>query len=229
MAILTDFIIEKAHKLLKMEPEPSNPCYSMFNTGSVEIEVGEFLYSLVRMQKPDNILETGTHKGISTLYMALALKDNEKGVIETVEFDPQWTESAKLLWETFDVEEHISFTCQDSTSFEPGLKYDLVLLDTEPHLRFDELVRFYPSINYGGIILIHDLGVNLSVNFDTMINNMYNWPFGDFRTRLGDLILKNELTIFNIRTPRGLTIMQKFDPEFSVYKYLQGKMPEGNK
>ena len=226
VSITTDFIIEKARELLKVEPEPSNSHYSMFNTGSVEIEVGEFLYSLVRMQKPDNILETGTHKGISTLYMALALKDNEKGIIETVEFDPQWSEATKLLWKTFEVEQCISSNCQKSMEFEPKTNYDLVLLDTEPHIRFDELVRFYPSVNSGGIIIIHDLDAKLSINFDAMVNNTYHWPFGDFRTRFGSLILKSELTVINIGTPRGITLMQKFNPDSSVYKYLRGKIPE---
>ena len=53
--------------------------YSAFNSGGVENEVGEFLYSLIRMIKPDNVLETGTHLGVGASYMGFALKDNFKG------------------------------------------------------------------------------------------------------------------------------------------------------
>ena len=203
VSILTDFIIEKARELLKVDPEPSNPHYSMFNTGSVEIEVGEFLYSLVRMQKPNNILETGTHKGISTLYMALALKDNEKGIIETVEFDPQWSETTKLLWKTFEVEQYISSNCQKSMEFEPKANYDLALLDTEPHIRFDELVMFYPFVNSGGIIIIHDLGGNMCQVDNKELG--FGWPFGKLPERIIELVKKDSLRPFHFATPRGLT------------------------
>lgn len=222
--ILTDYIIEKANGLLKAEPEQTDSIWSMFNSGSVEIEVGEFLYSLVRVQKPNHVLETGTHEGISALYMALALKDNGKGILDTV--GSPWFESADRLWETFEVKSYVRYYCQDSLKFEPKSKYDIVFLDTEPHLRFDELHRFYSSVESGGLIFIHDLNENLGLNFDTMIQGVYHYPFGDFRTRFGYLILRHELTVVHLNSPRGLTMFQKFDSKNSVYKFLKGELLE---
>lgn len=43
---------------------------------AIEVETGIFLYGLVRRLKPRNILETGTHWGYSSAWLALALADN---------------------------------------------------------------------------------------------------------------------------------------------------------
>ena len=61
----------------------------MFNSGGVEVEVAELLYSLVRSIKPNRIVETGTHLGISSLYMALAARENNKGKVITYEIIPE--------------------------------------------------------------------------------------------------------------------------------------------
>src|SRR3990167_4430480 len=63
--------------------------YSAFNDAGVECETGEFLYSMVRILKPDRVLETGTHWGIGMSYLGMGLKDNKKGKLDTVEFLPE--------------------------------------------------------------------------------------------------------------------------------------------
>ena len=35
--------------------------YQAYNSGGVEVEVGELLYSFVRVLKPKRVFETGTH------------------------------------------------------------------------------------------------------------------------------------------------------------------------
>jgi hypothetical protein len=54
-----------------------------------------FLYSLLRMQKPERVVELGTGLGVSALWMALAIKQNGKGHIWTVD-DFEWVEKQKL-------------------------------------------------------------------------------------------------------------------------------------
>lgn len=46
-------------------------------------EEGELLYALVRGIKPKFCIETGTHKGLSTHYIAQALEDNKEGHVVT--------------------------------------------------------------------------------------------------------------------------------------------------
>src|SRR5262245_38063786 len=52
---------------------------------AVELEVGELLNSIVRTIKPKIVVETGTHKGFSSLMIAQALKDNEGGHLYTID------------------------------------------------------------------------------------------------------------------------------------------------
>ncbi len=49
--------------------------------------IGEkmLLYWLIRELKPETVIETGTHRGLSSLYMAHALYDNQKGRLHTAD------------------------------------------------------------------------------------------------------------------------------------------------
>lgn len=44
-----------------------------------------FLYSLVRAISPEVAVEIGTHKGLTALYIAQALYDNQKGILHTTD------------------------------------------------------------------------------------------------------------------------------------------------
>jgi predicted O-methyltransferase YrrM len=51
-----------------------------------------FFYSLIKMQKPERILEIGTGVGVSSLYMAHAVKENGIGHVWTIDNGSQWRE-----------------------------------------------------------------------------------------------------------------------------------------
>lgn len=218
---LTNYI-QKETKLQVIQ-EPSNDKYTCFNTGGVESEVGEFLYGLVRAIKPENILETGTHKGIASSYMALALKENNKGHLDTIEFDPQHYEEDYHMWDSLTISNYITLHEMKSENFVTDKVYDLVLLDTEPDIRFEEFIQFYNSVKPGGIIIIHDLHPHLGLSGLTA-HGMEHFLFGDFRKYLGDFILKHEVQVISLPTPRGITIFQKTAPDFSVTKHLKGEI-----
>lgn len=229
---LTNYVVEKSNGMLHTEPEQTDSNWLMFDSGSIEVEVAEFLYSLVRLQKPDHILETGTHTGLSALYMALALKDNQKGLMDTIGL--QWFESVYELWEMFEVDPYINFHCKSSLNFEPETKYDIVFLDTEPDIRFDELDKFYPFMNPNAFVLIHDLSENLGLRLKmtkdglrldlSKVDDMEHWPFGDFRPHFGNKILSHELTAVHFKSPRGLTMFQKSAIGNSAYMYLRSDL-----
>lgn len=219
--MITKFIAEKTG--LPLLNEPTNENYFMFNTGGVECEVGEFLYSLIRLIKPNQILETGTHYGISSTYMALALKSNNSGHITTI--DHVYHDQAKHIHTQTEILPYITQLQMDVNQFSPDKKYQLVLLDTEPILRFDEFIKFYDYVEDGGIIIIHDLHPNLSYN--PIENNLLpykHWPYGDFRVKLGDFIKKYKIQILSFNTPRGLTIFQKNKSDMSYIKYLNNEI-----
>lgn len=216
----TQYIIEKSG----LQPYKEGD-YLAFNSGGVECEVGEFLYGLTKMVKPTRILETGTHKGISASYFGLALKDNQKGIIDTVEFDQQHFYEAESLWSKLELKEYVYLFRSKVEEFTSGHTYDIVFLDTEPDIRFREFQRFFPQVTPGGFIIIHDLHPHLGLSNQT-INGMEHWPFGDFRKYFGNHILDHEIQTFHIRTGRGITLFQKSGPDFGSTKYLQGLTPK---
>lgn len=190
-------------------PEPTDSRYSCYNTGGVEVEVGEFLHGLVRMIKPEAILETGTHKGIAASYMATALKENGFGKLTTIEYEPVHYNDAKTLFEITGLEPWIHQILKDSKDIEVATnQYDFIFLDTEPHLRFDELVRFWHGLKPGGFVGIHDLGEGMGQTGQT-VNGIMDWPFGTMPDSMKELILEGELRCFHFNTPRGLFLGQK--------------------
>jgi predicted O-methyltransferase YrrM len=48
------------------------------------------LYWLIRELKPKVVIETGTHRGLTSLYMAHALFDNGEGHLTTCDPNPEW-------------------------------------------------------------------------------------------------------------------------------------------
>ena|GEM_PF-6341551 len=218
---ITDYLLQRTNSLDK-QPEITPNCqhYSMFNTGGVEVEVGEFLYSFVKMIKPARILETGTHHGISSLYMAQALKENKKGHLTTLEIFDENIERSRRLWKEAGVSDVVTCVKEDSLKYGSKGPWDVLFLDSEPHLRFDEVVRYYPHLSAGGFIFIHDLHPNLSLS-GVVIDGMEHWPYGDFRPKFGELLKDYSLQTFSFRTPRGFTVFQKADQDFAHTRYLR--------
>lgn len=193
-------------------PEPSDARYSCYNTGGVEVEVGEFLYAFVRMTKPQSILETGTHKGISSASMALALKDNGFGKITTIEFEPSHHNDAKSLFALLGVDAFVNPVLMDVNGLEvTDNQFDFIFLDTEPHLRFDEFIRFWHGLKPGGFIGIHDLHPGMGQT-GVEVNGMKDWPFGTMPEKMKQLLRESQS--FHFRTPRGFFLAQKKDSDF---------------
>lgn len=221
----TQYILSKTNRLsVKPEATPGDHGFSMFTDAGTEVEVSEFLYSMVRMLKPNLILETGTHKGISSTFIGQALKDNNKGKIITMEVQQPHIDDAKALWKDVGVDDYIISHNQDSLKFnlDPNVQIDILFLDSEPQLRFDEFVHFWPNIVPGGFIFIHDLHTNLGHD-DVVVNRVYDWPYGDFRPKLGPFIKNLDVTWVHFKTPRGLCMFQKSSDKFYATKLALGK------
>lgn len=183
--------------------------YIMFNDGGVECEVGEFLYGLVRMMKPQHILETGTHKGVGAAYMGSALKDNGSGGITTLEFLDNFVAEAGELIKKLNLTMQVNIVKADAKDYEVDHRVllDILFLDTEPQTRFAELIKYYYKVRAGGIILIHDLHQHMH-----QIPNEehgFAWPYGPLPEEIKQLIKSGELVKVHFRTPRGLTMFYK--------------------
>src|SRR5579862_8271801 len=80
-----DVLQPEYHRATPECPHPER--WSMFDSMTAEIEVLEFLRTLVTTIKPELVVETGTFSAISTLWIAEGLKHNGRGKIVTCEFD----------------------------------------------------------------------------------------------------------------------------------------------
>lgn len=223
--------------------EPFDPekkgSYSSFNDAGIEVETGEFLYGLCRLMKPEHVLETGTHVGVSTVYMASALQENRKGDIDTVEFlEPLYRQALDRFKKMgffkstpkdagIDEIQKINAECvvhpflMDAAQFFPlyEKQYDIILLDTEPQTRFAELVKFFPLLKPGGMVFIHDLHQHMHQNQPANPDhpNEPNWPYGMLPEEIKELVKTDQLRPMHFATPRGLTGFYKVHP--NDYKF----------
>ena len=122
---------------------------------STEIEVCQFLYRLICMFKPHDILETGTYRGLSTCFLAAAVRDSGgAGTVTTI--DP-W--QMPHLWDGTELAPYIRWLAERSDQVNFGdRRFDLLLIDSEHTYRTSagELSNFEPLVRPGGYILMHD-------------------------------------------------------------------------
>lgn len=185
--------------------------YTSFNDAGICTEDGEFLYAMVRILKPDAVLETGTHWGVGASYMGMALKDNKKGKLETIEFlEPHWQRAQKNIT-ALGLDEYVVLHLQDAAKFVPSYPlYKLILLDTEPQTRFAEAIKFFDYLELGGFMFIHDLHQHMHQVENS--EHGFAWPFGKVPAELSNLVAYKKLVPFHFETPRGLTGFYKLHP-----------------
>lgn len=219
---ITDELIKLDPTLIKSseghwnDTEVAEQGYHSFNDAGIECETGELLYGLIKVLQPERVLETGTHWGIGTAYMAMALRDNHKGVIDTIEFLPEIRNRALARFEALHLTEIVRSHLIDAAKFQPPTNYDFILLDTEPGTRFAELIKYYDFLKHGGYIFIHDLHRHMH-----QIDNSehgFAWPYGPLPDQIKQWVKEGKLRPFHFGTPRGLTGFYKVDPgDYSGY------------
>ena len=207
---LSEEFEKKSGGILKLQPEVTDSRFKMFDDGGVEDSTGEFVYGLVRRLKPDNVLSTGIYTGISDLYIAQALKDNGFGHLTAIEFEEFHIKRAKELWEKQGVAGGITAVHSLSLDFTPDRQYQFMFLDTELHLRFHELVKFFPYLDEGGYVLIHDMPRTLCQgNFNPDHPEIKHYPVGELPKEFIDLVKSGKLKSFYFGGARGLVGLYK--------------------
>jgi len=82
-----DVLQPEYHRATPECPHPER--WHMFDSMTAEVEVLEFLKSVVTTLKPELVVETGTFIGISTIWIAQGLKQNGFGRVISCESDPK--------------------------------------------------------------------------------------------------------------------------------------------
>jgi predicted O-methyltransferase YrrM len=175
-------------------PECPHPeLWKMVDSQTTELEVVDFLNSLVCTVKPELVVETGTFLAYSTIKMAQGLKSNGFGKIITIEYDPAIFAKAKERIDASGLAEWIEYRNESSLETRIDGKIDLLFSDSRLANREQEIRRFLPQINPDGLIVIHDASSGIGV------------------VREAALRLDQEglLSIIFLPTPRGVVIAQK--------------------
>ena len=186
-----DHLQPEYHRATPECPHPE--WWSMFDSMTAEVEVLEFLRTVVTTIKPELIVETGTFSGISTLWSAEGLKTNGRGRIVTCEFDLKVYESAKARIAASGLAEWVELRNESSLEMKIDGTIDLFFSDSDMPIREQEIRRFLPQINPYGLILMHDASSHLKI------------------VREAALKLENEglISVVLLRTPRGLVMAQR--------------------
>jgi len=186
-----DHLQPEYHRATPECPHPE--WWSMFDSMTAEVEVLEFLRSVVTTIKPELVVETGTFSGISTLWIAEGLKANGRGRVITCEFDPKVYESAKARIASSGMAEWIELRNESSLEMTVEGTIDLLFSDSDMPIREQEIRRFLPQVNPYGLILMHDASSHLKI------------------VREAALTLEREglISVVLLRTPRGLVVAQK--------------------
>jgi predicted O-methyltransferase YrrM len=178
--------------------EPSLECpeprlWSMYDPQTAEKEVLDLLYALVRALKPRLVVETGTFSGISSTYIARAMKENGRGQLITCEIDPLVHQNARGRFRAAGLSTMIDCRLGSSLDLKIHDQIDLLYCDSDLKVRGVEVRRFLPNLNPFGLILMHDAGSRFKV------------------VREAALQMESEglISVVLVSTPRGLVIAQK--------------------
>lgn len=116
-----------------------------------------YIYDLMMQKKPEVVVEIGTHKGVTSLYMAQALLDQGKGHLYT--YDPFDYNQQDTFNKFPELKEYITY--QKAKGVDSDLdKVDFVFVDGfhEKEHVLAEINHFLPKLTEGAVMVFHDAG-----------------------------------------------------------------------
>jgi predicted O-methyltransferase YrrM len=184
-------IVPEYHRPTPECPHPER--WSMYDSMTAEVEVLEFLRTLVTTIKPSLVVETGTFLAASTLIIAEALRMNGFGRIVSCEADHKVFAAAKDKIEASELRDLIDLRNESSLEMKVEGTIDLFFSDSDMPIREREVRRYLPQISPFGLILMHDASSHLK------------------HVREAALKLEREglISVVLLPTPRGLVLAQK--------------------
>jgi predicted O-methyltransferase YrrM/glycosyltransferase involved in cell wall biosynthesis len=132
--------------------------WSMFDGFTAETEVLDFLYTWVRLLKPERAIETGTWLGRSAVAIGSAMRDNGFGKLVSLEVDPEVAKYALTAVESARLCDWVEVVVEKSLTFESQNELEFALLDSDIGVRAGEFRHFYEKLASGATIVFHDTG-----------------------------------------------------------------------
>jgi predicted O-methyltransferase YrrM len=126
---------------------------------AVSAETGRFLRNMVLSHKPARILELGSSCGVSTLYLAEALRTSGSGVVVATELDPLKCARLRDNIRTAGVDAYVDLREGDvfQTVTELGGTFDMVFIDVWANAYLDLFKRIEPLLRPGSIVLADNM------------------------------------------------------------------------
>jgi len=150
----------------------------------VSRRTGELLYMLARSCNARNVVEFGTSFGISTLYLAAALRDNGGGHLITSEFEPSKVERARGHLEEgglLDLVDIRAGNALETLATNLPEQIDLLLLDGAKAL-YPEILGLVRSRLRPGALIIAD-NADMNPDYVAMVRSpasgYMSLPFGE--------------------------------------------------
>jgi predicted O-methyltransferase YrrM len=120
---------------------------------------GTFVYMVARSLRAQRIVEFGTSFGISTLYLAAAVRDNGGGTVIGSEFEPSKVAKARSNIEEAGLSEHVEIREGDAieTLKDPGGTVDMLLLDGMKEMYIDMVEMLKPHLRQGAVVIADNI------------------------------------------------------------------------
>jgi prolipoprotein diacylglyceryl transferase len=186
-----DVLQQEYHKPTPECPHPER--WHMYDSMTAEVEVLDFLKSIVTTIKPELVVETGTFSGLSTLRIAEGLKANGVGKVITCEYDAKVFAAAQQRFASSGLAQWIDARNESSLEMKVDGRIDLLFCDSDAPIREQEVRHFLPQVNPYGLVLMHDASS----------------PMKTVREAALRLEQEGLLSVLLLSTPRGLVMAQK--------------------
>ena len=183
-------LVPEYHRATPECPEPER--WSMIDSMTAEVEVLEFLATLVTTIKPKLVVETGSFLGVSTEWIARGLERNGFGKVISCEFDPVVYEKARARFAASPLKKWMELRNESSLEMRVEGTIDLLFSDSDMPIREAEVKRFLPQMNPNGVILMHDASSHLKVVRDAALK----------------MEAEGLISVVLLPTPRGLVVAQ---------------------
>jgi predicted O-methyltransferase YrrM len=125
----------------------------------ISAEAGKLLYNLVRSARPDTVVEFGTSFGISTIYLAAAVRDNRAGRVFGTELSARKVDAARANLAEAGLADAVTILPGDALETLAGVPgpIGLVLLDGWKDLCLPVLRLLEPKLVPGAIVAADDV------------------------------------------------------------------------
>ena len=163
---------------------------------ALDRDKAEFCYQLCRALRATRVVEAGTSFGVSTLYLAAAVRDNqvENGIVIGTEHEPKKAEVARANFKEAGLSEFIELREGDLrlTLQDVAAPVDFMLVDIWD-VALPALERVSPSLRQGAIVVCDNTAVD-AVEYDDYFK-FVNDPRNRFRTMTVPFAGGFELTV----------------------------------